>query len=297
MSYKTLIYEKEKNAARIILNRPEKLNTLDLIGMSEEAVEFYSALDEAAEDDEVKVVVLKGNGPCFCAGERLDTVYSVYGGGTGKQGERRPSQRIRLNKDQQFMEGFKKIFLHPKITVAQAHGYSFGMATHLLLYCDFAVVTEDAQLGLIDQRLGAGGSGIPYIPILIMTVGLKRALDLLLTTRLFDGREAAQMNLVTRAVPAEKIEEEVAKLVEALCLFPRDGIAIGKASRHLIYDTLGLSAGFAQGYISHTLFTNLRWEQDEYSFIKQRRDKGLGSGLSGLHKRYAELVDQGIKKI
>lgn len=297
MGYKTLIYEKEGNAAKIILNRSEKRNVLDLIGMGEEAIEFFAAFDEAAEDDDVKVVILKGNGPCFCAGERLDTVYHVYGGGTGQPAERRPSQRIRLKLDQRFMDGFKKIFLHPKITVAQAHGYSFGIGTHLLLYCDFAIVAEDAQLGLIDQRLGCGGGGIPYIPILIVTVGMKRALDLLLTTRLFDGREAASMGLVTKAVPAERLEEEVDKIVKALCLMPRDGIAIGKATRQMVYDSLGLTAGFTQGYISHTMFTNLRWEPDEYSFLKQRRDTGLKGGLSGLHDRYAGLVDQGIKKL
>ena len=297
MEYKTLIYEKEGSVAKIILNRPEKRNVLDLIGMGEEAVEFFAAFDEAAEDDEVKVVLLKGNGPCFCAGERLDTVYHVYGGGTGQPDERRPSQRIRLKLDRRFMDGFQRIFLHPKITVAQAHGYSFGIGTHLLLYCDFAVVTEDAQLGLIDQRLGSGGAAIPYIPILIMTVGMKRALDILLTTRLFDGKEAAQMGLVTKAVPHERMEEEVDKMVKALCLMPRDGIAIGKATRHMVYDSLGLTAGFAQGYVSHTLFTNLRWEPEEYSYLKQRRDKGLKGGLSGLHDRYAGLVDEGIKKI
>lgn len=297
MKYETLIYEKEGYVAKIILNRPEKRNVLDLIGMGKEAVEFFAAFDDAAEDDEVKVVILKGNGPCFCAGERLDTVYHVYGGGTGQPGERRPSQRTRLKLDQRFMDGFKRIFLHPKITVAQAHGYSFGVGTHLLLYCDFAIVAEDAQLGLIDQRLGSGGAAIPYIPILIMTVGMKRALDLLLTTRLFDGREAAQMGLVTKAVPHERLDEETDKIVEALCLMPRDGIAIGKATRHLVFDSLGLTAGFTQGYISHTMFTNLRWERDEYSFLKKRRDEGLKGGLSGLHDRYAGLVDEGIKKI
>ena len=58
--YKYVIYEKEGNIARVILNKQEQLNTLDGIGFGEDAQNFYSALNEAAEDDDVKVVILKG---------------------------------------------------------------------------------------------------------------------------------------------------------------------------------------------------------------------------------------------
>ena len=93
--------------------------------------------------------------------------------------------------------------------------------------------------------------------------------------------------MVTKSVPADKLDEEVMKLAKAITLLPRDGIAIGKATRHVIYDRIGLIADFIPGYISHTLFTNLRWESDEFNFFKQRRD--TGSAKEAFHARDARF--------
>ena len=293
-----ILYEKDGPIARITFNIPEKHNALDMIGRGPDAVQFYAALDRAAEDDDIKVVILKGNGLGFCAGERLDPVYKVYGGGDGKSAdERRPSQRVRLRIDRHFEEGFKRIFLHPKVLIAQAHGYSFGIGTHFLLYCDIAIVADDAQLGFIDGRVGSGGTGNPYLAILINTVGLKRALDLVITTRLFSGKDAAQWQMVTKSVPEDQLEAEVERYAETICLHPGDGIAIGKQARHMVYEQLGLTQNFTSAVGMHTLFTNLRWEPEDSSFIKNRRNGGINSALSSLHDRYKGLIDEGIKKI
>jgi enoyl-CoA hydratase len=290
VEYKEVIYQREGNIARITLNRPEKLNTWPFPGQGGLTDDFNAALTEAEEDDDVKVVVIKATGRAFSAGHDLTTVGFVYGMGTGKPGERRPSQRIRLSVDTKFTGTPKRLFYFPKITIAQVHGICYGEGVIVTCCCDLAVAAEDAQFGHVEQRLGFAGSGIPTIPILIQTVGLKRAIDLLLTGRTLSGREAADIGLVNRAVPPERLEEEVARMAEALCLLPRDGIAIGKAHRHLAYDALGLSDGFTQAYIMHTLFTNLRWEEDEYNFFKQRRDKGAKAGFHGRDTRYAGLV-------
>ena len=101
--------------------------------------------------------------------------------------------------------------------------------------------------------------------------------------------------LLARAKPLDGLDArrhaEVRKMATALALLPRDGIAIGKAHRHLIYDRLGLIADFIPGYISHTLFTNLRWEDDEYNFFKERRDKGSAKeAFKERDRRYEGLV-------
>jgi len=290
MNYKYIIYEKEGNIARLTFNKPEKMNTYTFIGRGEDAAEIYDALDDAAEDDDIKVVILKGAGRAFSAGHDLTKVGFIYGFGT-KSEDRRPSQRIRLSMDKVgFADDFKKLFLHPKITIAQIHGYCVGGGLLFVQFCDMAIAAEDAQIGHTEQRLGFAGSGVPNITHLIMTIGLKRALDLLLTGRLVDGKEAETIGLVNRAVPADKLGEETDKLAKALALLPRDGIAIGKATRHLIYERLGLIDSFTHGYITHTMFTNLRWEPDEYNFFKERRDKGAKTGFHGRDERYAGLV-------
>ena len=293
MSYKYIIYEKEGNIARIILNKPDMLNAMTFIGDKETAVdsgEIWAAYDEVAEDDDVKVVIIKGAGRAFCVGHDLTKVGFVYGFGT-KKDDRRPSQRIRLNMDRRcVLENHMKLVLNPKITIAQIHGYASGSgAVIFMMGSDIAITSEDAKIGFSEQRLGFGGSGTT-LGLLIYHVGLKRALDLVLTGRLISGEEAARIGLATKAVPADKLEEEVEKVAQAMALLPRDGIAIGKATRHLIYDRLGITGDFIQAYISHTMFTNLRWESDEYNFFKERRDKGARAGFHGRDERYKGLV-------
>jgi enoyl-CoA hydratase len=74
-----------------------------------------------------------------------------------------------------------------------------------------------------------------------------------------------------------------------MCLLPRDGIAIGKATRRLIFEGWGLTNSLQD--ITHTMFTNLRWEADEYNFFKERRDKGVKEGFKGRDERFKGKVD------
>ncbi len=297
MELNKIIYKKDGSIATITLNDPEKRNMWDFPGQGGMTDQFYYALDDAAEDDLIKVVVIKGAGKDFSAGHDFDA--DVYGGpafGTEdirKPGEpRRASERKRFDVHREwFTRHCEKLFLCPKVTIAQVHGYCAGEGTMVMCECDFALAAEDAQIGHPEQRLGFAGSSIPTIPHLIMSIGLKRTLYLLLTGNLVSGKEAEEMGLVTQAVPADKLEEEVDKLAQAVTLLPRDGIAIGKATRHLLYDQLGLTSGYATGYYSQTLFSNIVWEPDEYSFFIEKEKKGAEASLREVNKRYKGLVD------
>lgn len=295
--YKYIIYEKDGQIARIILNRPEKLNVWDFPGQGGMQDEFYDALGKAEDDDDIKVVIIKGAGRAFSAGHDLNTVYFVYGGGTGKPGERRPSQRARLHVDRKWIEGCHMRLLYcPKVTIAAVHGYCIGEGLAVALACDIFIAAEDAQIGCAEQRLGFAGSGIGYIPILMLSVGLKRARELLLTGRLISGAEAERIGLVAKAVPRDKLDEEAERIAKAVTLLPRDGIAIGKAMTQLVYDSLGLTTGHIIGYIGHTLFTNLRFEPDEFNFIKERREKGTKVAFHERDARYVGVIEEGEKK-
>lgn len=161
----------------------------------------------------------------------------------------------------------------------------------IMLCCtDLALASEDAQIAHNEQRVGFSGSGVPNISLLIMTVGLKRAIDFLLKGEYISGKEAERIGLVNKAVPIDKLEEETDKVAKAMALLPRDGIAVAKHHRYMIYEAMGLTAGFSPGTTSHTLFTNLRWEEGEYSFFKERRDKGAKEGFHGKDERYKGLT-------
>jgi len=290
MSYKYIIYEKEGEIARITLNKPEKLNTVTFISVGEDFAEVLRAFKEAEDDDEIKVVILKGAGRSFSAGQDLSKVGFVYGFGT-QPGDRRPSQRIRLKMDRDGLcDGFKDIFLCRKLTIAQVHGYCLEGALMMAMLCDFTVATEDAQLGFPGQRIGFAGGGEHTFSHLAMTIGMKRALDIYITGRLISGKEGAEIGLVSRAVPSDKLEEEVDNLAKALCLLPRDGIAIGKVTRHLFYDRMGLNDAFTIGYITHTMFTNLQHEPGEFNYFRERREQGAKEAFHDRDARYEGLV-------
>jgi len=291
MDYKYILYDVKDHIATITMNKPDKMNAFQWLGRGEDAAEVWSGFQQAADDDDVKVIIIKGSGKAFTTGHDLSKVGFLYGFGTEK-GERRPSQRIRLKYDKMGMDdNMMNVFLNPKITISQLHGWCIGGGIYFPLMCDLAIAAEDAKLGLTEQRLGFAGSGVCGITHLILTIGMKRALEMLLTGKIITGKEAAEIGLVNKAVPEDQLDEEVMKLAKALALLPRDGIAIGKATRHLIYDRLGLISDFIPAYISHTLFTNLRWEPDEYNFFKERRNKkSAKEAFKERDKRYEGLV-------
>ena len=287
MSYKYVIYEKEGETAKITLNKPDKLNTYTFISVGDDFAEILDAFKQAENDDEIKVVILKGAGSCFSAGQNLAKVGFVYGFGTSSE-ERRPSQRIRLKMDRDgIADGFRAIFLCPKLTIAQVHGHCLEAGIMMAMACDFTIVADDANIGFPGQRIGFAGGGEHSFGHLVTMMGLKRAVDIYVTGRHISGQEAAQMGLATRSVPPDKLEEEVTNLAKDLCLMPRDGIAIGKATRHLFYDRMGLNDAFTYGYITHTLFTNLQHEPDEFNFFRQRREKGARDAFHERDDRYS----------
>ena len=292
MSSETLIYEKEDfeegSMVTLTMNKPETLNALNI----EFSREIDEALTEVEQDDDVKVVVFKGSGKSFSSGYDLERVYFVYGGGTGKVEDksRRPSQRSRLAYDRWRSESLRRIFLLNKITIAQVHGYCIGGGLYMSLCCDMTIAAEDAKIGHSEQRLGFSGAMYVF-PIEVALIGQKRARELLLTGKLIDGKEAERIGLVNQVVPADQLEAETRKLARSMTLLPRDGIAIGKATARLAYDSMGLSSAFGQGYLGHTLFTNIRYEPGEFNFIKRRRDVGMKEAVKERDARYKGLID------
>jgi enoyl-CoA hydratase len=286
MTLETILYEKRGQIAHITLNRPEKLNAVS----PELLHDWATAITEAEEDDDVKVIVFNGAGRAFSAGMDLSRVGFVYGMKEPKPGEKsgRTSQRARLKFDRHlFLDFHRRILFCQKLTIAQLHGYCLGVAFNLVLHCDLLVATGDCKMGHVEERLGQGGMTIS--PVMILRCGLTRAMDLCLTGRMITGEDAERWGLVNKAVPAEIIDAEVRDLADGLALHPKDGIAIGKATREMIYGTMGLDRGLIDHYIMHSFQTNRVFEPDEFNFFKQRRDTGVRDAAHKKHDRYGGL--------
>ncbi len=286
MEFETILYEKRGHVANITLNRPDKLNAVS----PELLRDWGAAISEAEEDDDVKVIVFKGAGRAFSAGMDLSRVGFVYGMKEPKPGEKsgKTPQRAKLNFDRYlFLDFHRKILFCRKLTVAQLHGYCLGVAFQLMLHCDLLIASADCKMGHVEERLGQGGMTIS--PIMILRCGLTRAMDLCLTGRMITGEEAESYTLVNRAVKAETLEDEVRVLAEGLALHPKDGIAIGKATREMIYTTMGVDRALVDHYIMHSFQTNRVYEPDELNFFKQRRDKGVRDAAHEKHDRFEAL--------
>lgn len=288
MEYEQILYEKQGAIAYITLNRPEKMNTVT----REMFLSWGRAITEAEEDDDIKVIVFRGADRCFSAGAPLDQVGFVYGMKEPKPGEKagKVPMRVKINFDRSlFNDFFRKVLLCRKITIAQMHKYCLGVAFSIAMHCDLLIADEECQMGHVEERLGL--AGLTLMPIMVARCGLTKALDLCLTGKKISGTKAVEWNLINRAVPRDQLEAEVKELAEALALYPKDGIAIGKVGREILYETMGITRGVMEHAFLHTFQTNRVYDKDDYNPFKERRDKGV-KGMAHEKNDFYKALDK-----
>jgi enoyl-CoA hydratase len=274
-------YEARDGRAYITFCRDEKRNAL--------TYEMFDRLMEhmecAERDDDVRIVIFRGEGRDFSTGHDLGQVGGAEYGFSKEPGARRPSQRIRLSFDKHHVEQFRQILYCTKPTLSLVQGYCVGAGLYIVEASDLAIAAEDAKIGHPEQKMGlAGASYMTSVNILAM--GPKKARELLLLGETMNGIEAARLGLVNKAVPASELEAAGEDWAERIVRLPRDAIAIGKAATHLSLDSLGMTSQFVHGYVMHALGTNIRYEPDENNFMKERRSKGVTGAAHSRETRY-----------
>jgi len=283
--FEHVIYEKSGKIARLIMNRPEKLNAINV----EMFRELTAGLKMAEDDDDVKVVILKGNGKSFSTGHDLSQVGFVYGFSDGKDAagrQRRPSQRARLQFDRKLLEMYQAFQYSMKPVIAQVQGHAIGGGLYLTEVADLAIAAEDASFSHAEQRLMGGGRSL-VMNAEILLLGPKRAREFLLFGEPISGTRAAEIGLVNKAVPADQLEAATEEWAEQLARHPKDALVIGKVFQQMALDSLGYTSQIMRGYVGHTLSTNLRFEDDEYNYFKGRRDEGARDAMHSRDRFYA----------
>jgi enoyl-CoA hydratase/carnithine racemase len=210
----SIVLTEDRDAVRhVILNRPDKRNAMNqqlLRALAE-------ALREAADDQSVRCVVLRGEGPVFSAGVDLVELAS-FG---GEPAVLRPFRNV-------FLECANMCETMPKPTVCRIHHTCVGGALEVALGCDLRVAASDSKLGLPEVRFGiipdvGGSTRLPAV------VGLGRAKELIMTGGLIDAVEAHRIGLVNRvASPAELDQVTDALVGELLANSP---VAVGRVKR------------------------------------------------------------------
>ena len=278
-----IIVEKDGPVARLILNRPEKHNALRFADLDD----LVAALHEAEADDFIKVIILKGNGPSFCSGHDYNDAARSYGLEPTQPGvkPRRPSVRLRLLQDRKLGANYMAFQNSLKPVIAQVHGFCSGAGLYLVELVDLAIASDDVRFSHAEQRLGLAGNTW-HLNTQILQYGPKKARELLLLGDEFSGNEALEYGLVNRVVPTGELEATVELWARRISQHARDALVTGKAMFQMALDSLGGSQQFYRGYVGHTLGTNLRIEDDEPNFLRDRRDQGTAAAFKARDKAF-----------
>jgi 2-(1,2-epoxy-1,2-dihydrophenyl)acetyl-CoA isomerase len=220
--YQTVLYEIDNRVAYVVLNRPEKLNAFD--GTLHD--ELYTALGEAAEDEEIRCIVLRGEGRGFSAGADLAQVVSEADGDPDL-GEYLRGTYSRLVKR---MVGIEKPI------IAALHGHVYGAGVGVALACDLRVAAENTKFSVAFIKIGLmPDAGVTFL--LPRVVGLGRAIEMSMLGDIVDAEEAHRIGLVNKVVADASLSEEARNLAGRLAAMPTAALGRIKHSLYASFET------------------------------------------------------------
>ena len=265
----TLLYTVDDSVATITLNRPERLNTI-VPPMPEE---FEACISEAAADDAVKVVVVRGAGRSFCAGYDFADGFHHWDDALTTDGRWDPGKDFIGNSTYGPTQRFMSMWRIPKPVIAQVHGWCVGGGSDLALCADLVIASEDAQIGTPYSRMwGCYLSGM-----WIYRLGLAKAKEHALTGRPLSGTQAAEIELINAAVPFDELEAEVSRRARELVQIPASQLAVMKAIVNQAYENMGLASTQTLGPILDGLMRNT---PDAQRFIDLAESGGVAAATA-----------------
>lgn len=246
-------YEVADGVATITLDRPDSRNRLDAAGMAALA----GALDRAASDDAVRVVVLTGTGSTFCAGADLSAAVSGDAAGFAGSG---PQALVRV---------LTAMLEHPKPIIARVQGHVAGGGNGLVAASDIAVATADARFAFSEVRIGVAPAVISVVCLQVMH--RRDAQELLLTGERVDADRALRAGLLTAVAPDEGLDAMVTGYVEALKAGGPQALARTKELLRRV-PAVSVAEGFSiTAQMSAELFASDEAREGMTAFIEKRR--------------------------
>ena len=254
---------------RITMNRPEKRNALNhpLRG------QLLHALTAGDADPDVRVQIVRGAGKCFSAG------YDLGGGNAGHEhpyytpgGDGHWPRHV--------TEGWMGIWDLAKPVIAQVHGFCLAGGSELATGCDLVYCAEDAQIGYPAVRFG-----VPDMHFHAWLVGMRTAMEMMVTGDSISGVEAAQRGWATRAVPAAELEARVLELAQRVTQLPPDIVQLNKRLVHRQMEMMGMRTALRVGTELCALGTH---QKSMHEFMKRVRQGGLTAALSERDKPFGD---------
>jgi enoyl-CoA hydratase len=274
--------DRDRHIARLTIDRPSRRNAYDP-PMREQMREY---LAEMAVDDDIKVLVLRGADGVFSTGADMANAYDWYGMGNAN---RRPSQRRRLAVDRNSFGFYHDYLGFPKVTIAQVETYALGGGFELALMSDLAVVGRSAQLGMPGTQLL--GPALGNLHLFFHRLGPVLARRLLFTGETIAAADVEHLGLFTEVCDDDRVAARTEYWAERVSRMPADGLAIAKTAFALVEQTQSYIGEEATGYLMHAFSTNLRFEDDEFNFVKERARHGTSAAFKLRDEHFTVSTD------
>ena len=231
--------------ARLLLNRPERLNAIN----DDTPREIHAAVEWAQANDEVHVIVVEGAGKGFCGGYDLAD--------TAQQSIEHPCQQEQYPWDpmvdyacmKRNTEDFMSLWRCSKPTIAKVHGYSAAGGSDIALSCDLLVMAEDARIGYMPTRVW----GCPTTAMWTFRLGPTRAKQMMFTGDTIDGRQALAWGLANETAPAAELDAAAMRLARRIAGVPRAQLAMHK----MVVNQVMLTMGLEQTQMMATVFDGI----------------------------------------
>lgn len=260
-----VLTERRDRVGYLVLNRPDKLNAISAALKS--AAE--DALDELLDDDEVRVIVVRGEGRAFCAGNDLSPTESM---GTKPSRSRTSAQGMHWVLGE--VATWRRLWECAKPTIAQVHGHCLAGGLMIAMECDLVVAADDALFGQPEAR----AVGIaPDHGLWPLTAGIRHTKELLFTARMVTGAEAAEMGMINRAVDPDELGEATYELAAEIAKTPMEMLTIQKASVNAAAEAMGMS-GIREAAVVYDVMAHA--SMAARAFRKVVREEGLKAGLA-----------------
>jgi enoyl-CoA hydratase len=225
-------------------------------------------LGEAAESDEVRVVVIAGSGRSFCAGYDLE------------EGSSTEPAAI-LKSLTHSLERLLEVFDHPKPVIAEVQGHCLAGGCDLMMMCDLAVASDDAVFGQPEIRFGS----TVVAHVMPWLIGARRAKELILTGTEIDAIEAERIGLVNRVVPRDRLEEETLDLAAGLAVVDPVAMRLTKQAINRSWEAAGFREALQQGVEIGAMIEAARVPERE-EFERIAAENGLKNALRWREERF-----------
>lgn len=264
-----LVDRPRERVARLTLNRPDKRNAMS----NALRTQLFAALEAADRDPDISVIVLRGAGSCFSAGYDLSSEVGeeqpwYTAGGIG-------------NWPRHVTDGCFRIWDMAKPVIGQVHGYCLAGGTELAAACDLLYVAEDAMIGypVVRSISPPDNQFYPWF------IGMRRAMEMMLTGDTISGIEAANYGFANRAVPLGDLEATVLDMAARVAMVPTDVQQINKRAVHRQMEAMGIRAGIRAGTELQAMSA---MTDSARAFYASVREGGLTAALSDRDGKFGD---------